>query len=951
MDYKSTLNLPQTPFPMKANLPQREPGILAFWEEHRIYEKLQERRKDAPVFLLHDGPPYANGRIHMGHALNKILKDLVVKSRAFAGFRAPYVPGWDCHGLPIENKVDRELGPKKTSMTDLQIRAACRDYARKYVEIQRDEFRRLGVLGTWKNPYLTMVPRYEADIAAAFGRVVEQGLLYRERKSIRWCWQCRTALAEAELEYQTKRDPEITVALQADDPGAVRRAFGSSGGAPAAFVIWTTTPWTMPSNLAVAVHPDADYGLYETPKGGLVLAEALAPSVLAAAKLEGKKIGSAKGAALIGMTYRPALPKGWRGVLEEGAKAFLVVGADYVTLDTGTGLVHTAPGHGEEDFRTGKVRGIPILSPVDEGGRYTREVPELAGQHVFEANPKITAELEHSGALLAQGTGEHDYPHCWRCKQPVIFRATEQYFIALTPDAAPHARLDLRARALEEIGRVQWVPPWGQQRITGMVENRFEWCVSRQRRWGSPITVLVCAHQGCGTVWPSGADAAQARAFFARVEEFFAGEGADAWYSRPVADFAPEGLTCPKCGGREWRKEMDILDVWFDSGTSHYAVCDNHRYPGLSWPADLYLEGHDQYRGWFQSSMLVGVVTHGRSPYRAVVTHGHVLSAEGEKMSKSLGNALSPSELIKEYGADVLRLWVAQIDFRDDMPISKEIMARTAEAYRKIRNTLRYLLSNLSDFDPAHRVPLEKLLPMDRFMLHRLAEAARRVDQAYRDYEFHLVYHTLLGFCSVDLSSLYLDLLKDRLYCSGRDSIERRSAQTALYEIYAALLPLLAPMLSFTAEEAYKVLPTSGEESLFLTAAGDLSGWLMPEATVAAFNTFSDLRREVFLEIEKLRAVGGVGSSLECALDITQSTPLEGALAALPLDLAEFFILSEVRRNCTDTVDPSWVPSTALPHMYFRVTAAPGGKCPRCWKRTVEPDRTLCARCGRVTAV
>jgi isoleucyl-tRNA synthetase len=816
------------------------------------------------------------------------------------------------------------------------------------MRIQREEFKRLGVLGTWEDPYLTMVPRYEADIAAAFGLVVEQGLLYRARKSIRWCWQCRTALAEAELEYQTKRDPEITVALPAADPAAVRRAFGLSGNSPVSFVVWTTTPWTMPSNLAVAVLPNADYGLYETPKSGLILAEALAPAVLASAKLEGKKTGQAKGAALLGLTYRPALPQRWRGTLDAGAKAFLVVGGDYVTLDTGTGLVHTAPGHGEEDFRTGKVEGLPILSPVDEAGRYTAQVADLSGQHVFEANPKVITELERAGVLLAQGTGEHEYPHCWRCKQPVIFRATEQYFIALTPDTTPHAKLDLRARALEEIGKAQWVPPWGQPRIAGMVENRFEWCVSRQRRWGSPITVLVCETPDCGTVWPSGADPEEIRRFFARVEEFFAKEGADAWYSRPVADFAPAGLKCPRCGGTEWRKEMDILDVWFDSGTSHYAVCDNHRYPGLSWPADLYLEGHDQYRGWFQSSLLVGVATHGRSPYRGVVTHGHVLSAEGEKMSKSLGNTLSPAELIKQYGADVLRLWVAQIDFRDDMPISKEIMARTAEAYRKIRNTLRYLLSNLSGFEPAHRVPLEELKPVDRFMLHRLADMDRRVTQAYRDYEFHIVYHTLLGFCSVDLSAFYLDTLKDRLYCSGRDSLERRSAQTALYEIHAALLPLLAPILSFTAEEAYQALPTSEKESVFLTRQADRTAWLLPEASGKAFDVLMDFRREVFLEIEKLRGAGQVGSSLECALAITQSKGLSGALAALPLELDEFFILSRVQQGFADTVDSTWTSSAALLQTYFRVSISADEKCPRCWKRNVEPQTELCPRCRAV---
>src|SRR5664280_718828 len=628
--YKETLNLPATQFPMRADAARREPERLQRWENDDLYGRLRAARAGAPRFLLHDGPPYANEHIHLGTAFNKILKDFVVRSRAMLGYDVPFVPGWDCHGLPIEQKVDRELGGRKLAMTDLEVRAACRDYAERFVAVQREEFRRLGGIGTWYNPYLTMAPRYEADIAAALGKVIEQGLLYRERKAIRWCWQCKTALAEAELEYASRRDPEITVAFPAADPAAVRAAFGAPGRNDVAFAIWTTTPWTIPSNLAIAVHPDAEYVLVDAERGGLVMAAALAPSVLAAAGLQGREAGRAKGTALLGLAYRHPLAPGWRAVLPEGAKAFVIVAADYVTLDTGTGLVHTAPGHGEDDFRTGKVEGIPVVSPLDDGGRYTAEVADLKGVHVFDATPRVTEALASAGALLASGAGEHEYPHCWRCHNPVIFRATEQYFIALTPGAAPHARIDLRQRALEEIDKVSWLPQWGQARIRGMVENRFEWCVSRQRRWGSPITVLVCTNESCKSVWPDGADGGATRAFFARVEERFAAEGADAWYARPVSDFAPAGLVCPKCGGTAWEKERDILDVWFDSGASHLAVCDNGRFPGMSWPADLYLEAHDQYRGWFQSSLLVAVGHHADEERRLEPTTVLVVRLEVE---------------------------------------------------------------------------------------------------------------------------------------------------------------------------------------------------------------------------------------------------------------------------------------------------------------------------------
>ena len=947
--YKDTLNLPRTEFPMRADAARREPERLARWEGQDLYGQIRAARAGAPRFVLHDGPPYANEHIHLGTAFNKILKDFVVRTRTMMGFDAPYVPGWDCHGLPIEQKVDRELGPKKLGMSDLEIRAACRAYAENYVGIQREEFRRLGGFGTWDQPYLTMSPRYEADIAAALGKVIEQGLLYRERKSIRWCWHCRTALAEAELEYQPRRDPEIWVAFPADDPAAVRKAFGAKGKGPASFAIWTTTPWTIPSNLAIAVHPEAEYVLLETERGGVVSAVALAPAVLASAKLKGKEAGRAQGAALLGLRYRHPLAAGWVARLPEGAKAFVVVPADYVTLDTGTGLVHTAPGHGQEDFRTGKVEGIPIVSPVDEAGRYTTEVADLAGVHVFEANPRVTEELARLGALLARGEGEHEYPHCWRCKNPVIFRATEQYFIALTEDAAPHARLDLRTRSLAEIAKATWIPPWGEARIAGMVENRFEWCVSRQRRWGSPITVLVCANTSCRSVWPDGSDQEATRGFFARVEELFATEGADAWYARPLADFVPAGLACPKCGGTTWEKERDILDVWFDSGASHLAVCDNGRFPGLSWPADVYLEAHDQYRGWFQSSLLVGVVTHGAAPYRAVVVHGHVLDATGRKMSKSLGNVIAPQNLIKEFGADVLRLWAASVDFREDIPVSKEAITRTAEAYRKVRNTARFLLSNLSDFDPGRdALPLDALQPVDAHFLRRGKQLTARIEQAYRDYGFHVFYHALNNFCAVDLSAVYFDFLKDRLYCSSPSSPLRRSAQTVLYRLARMLATAMAPVLPFTADEVWDFLPGATRGRVHLETFDPLSDVPDDNASDSTFARLFNLRDEILKELEIHRQAGEFGKSLEAELVLGGArTGLDADLAACRATLEELCIVSQVTGGEGTTA------SQAYPGLTVGVRRVEGTTCPRCWQVWPKPaghpqHPELCARCLEV---
>ncbi|MGC8915656.1 MAG: isoleucine--tRNA ligase [Thermoanaerobaculum sp.] len=941
--YKDTLNLPSTAFPMKAEAAKREPERLARWEAARLYEQIRQARAGKPKFLLHDGPPYANDHIHMGTALNKILKDLVVRSRSMMGFDTPFVPGWDCHGLPIEHKVDRELGARKAGMSDLEIRAACRAYAERFVAVQRDEFRRLGCLGSWDNPYLTMSPRYEADIAAALGKVVAAGLLYRERKAIRWCWSCRTALAEAELEYQSRRDPEITVAFAAANPAEVRARFGLSGEAPVFFVIWTTTPWTIPSNLAVAVHPEAAYVLWETPKGTLVVAEKLVESLGTALGFAGEVMAKAAGEALVGLTYRHPLAAEYRVRIPDGALVFRVVPADYVTLDTGTGLVHIAPGHGEEDFRTGKLEGLPVLSPLDDAGRYTPEVAALAGTHVFDANPRVTDLLRESGALLLAGEGEHEYPHCWRCRKPVIFRATEQYFIALSPEATPNARINLREQALEAIKDVIWVPRWGQERIAGMVAGRFEWCVSRQRRWGSPINVLVC--KNCGHIWPDGSSPEETRAFFARVEELFAREGADAWYRHPVSVFAPEGIRCPRCGGSDFTKEHDILDVWFDSGASHYAVCDNGRFDGLAWPADLYLEGHDQYRGWFQSSLLVGVVTHGKAPYRTVVTHGHVLDEKGRKMAKSLGNVVSPLEVTEKYGADVLRLWVSSVDFREDMPFSFDSMNRVAESYRKIRNTVRFLLANLSGFEPhLHAVAFAELEPLDAAFLRRAKRLGERLLRAYESYEFHAVYHALVNFCAVDLSALYLDMLKDRLYCSHPESRERRSAQTALYHLARLLVTFMAPILPFTADEAYEFLPGPKLASVHLEEFERLAELPENREQDVAVERLLAFREEVYRELEGLRREGVAGKTGEAVVWLSgEHQALDADAARAGVKLAELLIVAQVLYG------EGKVTSTAYPGLAFAVGRAPGVACPRCWRvlpPAGDPEHPeLCPRC------
>jgi isoleucyl-tRNA synthetase len=949
-DYKSTLNLPRTDFPMKADLARREPERLAAWDAMGLEEKIRAARAGRPKFIFHDGPPYANGHIHLGTAMNKILKDGVVRSRTMLGFDAPYVPGWDCHGLPIEQKVDKQLGSKVREMDAVAIRKACREYAQGFIDIQREEFRRLGVGGNWERPYTTMDYGYEAHIARAFGEFYAKDLLFRDLKSVRWCFTDRTALAEAELEYEEREDPAITVAFPlADGPFADAR-----------LLIWTTTPWTIPSNLAVAVHPDETYVWVEADGHHDLVAERLAESVAKSAGWTSwKPVVSLPGRSLEGIRYRHPLPPESRGELtpEEAAGAFRIVLGDYVTMDTGTGLVHTAPGHGEDDFQTGKREGLPILSPVDEGGRYTT-VAKYAGKKVLDANAEIVEDLRAAGALVAvDAKFRHEYPHCWRCKKPVIFRATVQWFVRLDDP-----RTDVRAEALAAIRRVRWIPPWGETRIAGMVENRREWVVSRQRRWGSPITLLYAMRDGeRAEVYPWKDSPAEQRKFFDRLAEIFRAEGGDAWYARPAADFLPPDAD--RRGFAEFEKETDILDVWFDSGVSHVAVLRSGEWPELvvdrpGPPADVYLEGHDQHRGWFQSSLLTSVALYGDAPYRTVITHGFFQDVSGRKMSKSLGNVVEPQELIRRYGADILRLWVFSLDYRDDSPISEEILARCAEAYRKIRNTARYLISNLYDFDPAaHAVPFAELAPLDRWALAMTREMARRLVEAYEEYEFHLVYHHVVNFCATTLSAFYLDISKDRLYASRADSRERRAAQTAMSRIARVLAALLAPELPFTAEEIWQALPGKKEESVHYARFDTLDD--VPDVAIPleSWERLTKLREEVSVLLEEARRNKTIGSSLEGAVALSGDTAaLDADRAATGTEgpgLADLFIVSETvegdAHGDRSRPDLVWQDSSAYPGLRIGFARARGRRCDRCWKVTPEAEATgLCDRCRGV---
>jgi isoleucyl-tRNA synthetase len=932
MDYKATLNLPKTDFPMKANLPQREPELLAWWESERLYEAIQQAGLGRPRYVLHDGPPYANGRIHIGHALNKILKDIIVKSKTMAGFHVPYVPGWDCHGLPIEHQVLKDLGEKKKTLDAMTIRRLCREYAEKFRDIQREEFQRLGTFGDWQHPYLTMNPAYEATIVREFGKFVERGGVYKGLKPVLWCTQDQTALAEAEVEYEDHTSPSIYVKFPIVNPP---KSFpGRPDGVPAdrtsyAIVIWTTTPWTLPANQAVCLHPDIDYAFVQIGEEILVIADKLVERVAKACDLkEARVLGVKKGSdGFEGLeTQRP---------MSTGLSPILL--GDFVTLDQGTGCVHIAPGHGMEDYilvqeynaKASPGERLEILAPVDDAGRFTEAVRDFAGQHVFKANPGIVERLKAAGKLLGHGSLAHSYPHCWRCKSPVIFRATEQWFVSMETN-------ELRHETLAEINRVQWVPPWGKDRITGMISNRPDWCLSRQRVWGVPIPGFTCV--GCRKVMAE-------PVLIEHLAVLIESEGSDIWFQRPASELLPPGTTCGQCGGTEFEKEHDILDVWFESGVSYAAVLKPRRW----WPADLYLEGSDQHRGWFHSSLLAGVITDRRAPYKAVLTHGFVVDDQGKKMSKSAWNGVAPHEIIKQYGAEILRLWVSAQNYQDDVRISPAILTQLVEAYRKIRNTCRFLLSNLYDFDPLKdRVPYERLPELDQWALFRLEELKGKVRKAYDEFEFHAIYHALNNFCSVDLSAVYLDILKDRLYTFRKDHPLRRGSQTVLYEIILAMTKLMAPVLSFTAEEIWRTLSTQFDGALEATSV-HVSRF--PEPQPEWNNKSLGQRWEQLLEVrtaaqaalEGQRREKVIGSSLEADVEIQASPEKLEFLRTYQDNLATILIVSQVKLT-----EKHHLPLN--PDFMVVVSKSANGKCERCWnyRSAVGKDEshpTLCDRC------
>jgi isoleucyl-tRNA synthetase len=933
VDLKQTLNLPRTAFSMKANLAQAEPKLLDRWGAEDIYAQIRAARAGRPTYNLHDGPPYANGRIHMGTAFNKILKDFIVKSKTMAGFDAPYVPGWDCHGLPIEAKVDSELGARKAAMTTAEIRAECRKYAEKYVDLQRTDFKRLGVFGRWDDPYLTMSAQYQSVIAGAFVEFLDRGYVYKGLKPVHWCMRDRTALAEAEVEYSNHSSPSIWVRFAlTSDPARIDPAL--AGRRNVYGLIWTTTPWTIPANMAIAFHPKYEYAAVAVAGQALPPAEPVYIVATELLNITAQKCGWANyemlarfpGSRLEGTVFHhPFLERDSLGIL-----------ADHVTLEQGTGAVHTAPGHGQEDYVVGRQYGIETYCPVDAAGRFYhaegasgRLPDELIGKTVWEANPIVIEILRAHHALLASEKVDHSYPHCWRCHKPTIFRATEQWFIGMD-------RNDFRQRALQAIRQVRWMPEWGQERISNMIAVRPDWCISRQRVWGVPIVVFYC--DGCR-------EPIIDRKILDGIVQLFAEHTADIWYQRTAAELLPPGVACAKCGGTEFSKESDILDVWFDSGSSHLAVLTpaNH----LTWPADLYMEGGDQYRGWFHSSLLVGVGLKGGSPYRACALNGWVLDGEGRAMHKSLGNSIEPEEIIKHHGADLIRLWSASVEFHEDVRASETILTRLQEAYRKLRNTLRYLLGNLAGFDPrADTVPVGEMQELDQWILIRAEALVANCRAWYEEFAFHKVYRALYDFATVDLSALYFDVLKDRLYTAATKSQARRSAQTALYRLEYALVRLVAPILTFTAEEVWTHMgqPGSVHLELFPEAAELTEGLSDAHRKRAAnWDRLMKVREDVLKSLEEARQAKFIGAPLEARVRLTAGSDLYPLLQEYAAELPGLFIVSQVEVGQASGL------SSGLSSV--QIERADGVKCERCWKYTTDTGAdarfpTICGACA-----
>ncbi|NLJ77217.1 MAG: isoleucine--tRNA ligase [Peptococcaceae bacterium] len=923
MDYGKTLNLPQTKFPMRANLPQREVEFLKFWDEVDIYSQVQEKNSGRPTFILHDGPPYANGHIHMGHVLNKVLKDIVVKYHSMAGFDSPYVPGWDTHGLPIEQQAIKAFGLNRHEIDLVEFRKKCKDFALKYVDIQREEFKRLGVRGQWDKPYLTLQPHFEARQIGVFGEMAKKGYIYKGMKPVYWCAACETALAEAEVEYADKESASIYVRFPVKD------GKGLLPEKDTYLVIWTTTPWTLPANVAICLHPEYQYVLLQVGSEKYLVAAELKDDFLENVGLgQAEVVGQFTGAELEHIECRHPFVD----------RTSLVILGDHVTLDQGTGCVHTAPGHGIEDFDVGKQYGLPVLSPVNSRGVFGEEGGIFAGQFFLKANDSVLEELEHRGNLMNQSTIMHQYPHCWRCKKPVFFRATEQWFASID---------GFRQAALEAIRKVRWIPAWGEERIYNMVEDRGDWCISRQRTWGVPIPIFYC--RDCGKELINDQT-------IKHLQDLFRENGSDVWFAREAEDLLPPGVQC-ECGCTEFTKEKDIMDVWFDSGTSHYGVLDEPAvWPGLSWPADLYLEGSDQHRGWFNSSLSTAVAVSGQAPYRAVLTHGFVVDEQGRKQSKSLGNVVDPAKVIKQMGADILRLWVSSADYRSDLASSPGILKQLTEAYRKIRNTCRFLLGNLYDFDPAtDGVDYKGLLEIDRWALLRLQKLIQKVTAGYRNYEYHVVYHAIHSFCTVDMSSLYLDIIKDRLYTMPAASKERRSAQTVMYEVLSALVRLLAPVLTFTTEEIWRHMPgdKDGLVSVQLAEMPQVVDQYIDIELEEKWDRLLAVRSEVTKVLETARRDKVIGNSLQAAVELYLDRDLHDFLAPLAAELPVLFIVSAVRLASLDEAPTTARANENVPGLLIAVQPATGDKCERCWMYhdevgADETHQTLCPRCAQV---
>jgi len=918
--YDGTLNLPKTDFPMRANLPAKEPEILKFWEDNLIYEKVQEKNAGRDKFILHDGPPYANGNIHLGHTLNKVLKDIIIKHRSMIGYDAPYVPGWDTHGLPIEQQAIKNLGIDRHKTDVIEFRQHCKEYALKYVGIQKEQFKRLGVRGDWGRPYLTLNPSFEAVQIKVFGEMAKKGYIYKGLKPVYWCTDCETALAEAEVEYGDKVSPSIYVKFAIKD---------GKGIVPedAFIIIWTTTPWTLPANLAVSLHPDFEYVLVTVKDEKYVLAKGLLANVAEELNWENYSIiKEFKGEELDrALCKHPFMDRD-----------SLVILGEHVTLEAGTGCVHTAPGHGEDDFYVGKEYGLDVISPVDNSGRFTAEAGKFQGMYVQDANKEIIKELSDRNQLLKVSDYSHQYPFCWRCKNPIVYRATEQWFASID---------GFRENALKGIDQVKWIPTWGRERIYNMVRDRGDWCISRQRTWGVPIPIFYCESCNEAIINEDTID---------RISALFAEHGSDIWFKEDAAFLVPEGYKCPNCSGTTFRKETDIMDVWFDSGSSHMAVLETR--DDLCWPADLYLEGSDQHRGWFNSSLSTSVAVRGIPPYRQVLTHGFLVDEQGRKQSKSQGNVDDPLKIIEQMGADILRLWVSSADYRTDVAVSNNIIKQSAEAYRKIRNTCRFILGNLFDFDPEKdSIDYDKLTELDKWALAKLDKLVRRVSRAYEEYEFHVVFHAIHNFCTVDLSNIYFDVLKDKLYCSHPEDQERKAAQTVLYELINSIVVMLTPVLAFTSEEIWTHLKREGDP-----ISVQMLEWPKPQDKFAneqiekKIDKVLEVREVVTKALEEARSQKVIGHSLGAWVTIYADDEWNQMLSDIS-NLDKLFIVSRVDlKNAADKPEDA-VSLEELEGIWVSVKAAEGHKCERCW--ITEPSvgqnqnyDTLCHRCGQVVA-